>query len=74
MFEAIIVVTNTHYLFNPSEFKLGLGQSVNHTIGVWDVLTIMWTTPSLFKTLTNYTLQKFEESVALVVPTIESHV
>jgi hypothetical protein len=34
----------------------------------------MWTTPSLFKTLTNFTLQKFEKLVALVVPTIESHV
>jgi len=34
----------------------------------------MWTTPSLFKTLTNFTLQKFEELVALVVPTIDTHV
>jgi hypothetical protein len=34
----------------------------------------MWTIPSLFKTLTNFTLQKFEELVALIVPTIESHV
>jgi hypothetical protein len=34
----------------------------------------MGTTPSFFKTLTNFTLQKFEELVVLVVPTIESHV
>jgi len=38
------------------------------------VLAAMWTTPSLFKTLTNFTLPKFEELTTLVVPTIESHV
>ncbi len=74
MFVVTIAVANIHYLFNPNEFKLGVGQSVDHTIGVWDVLATMWTTPSLFKTLTNFTLQKFEELVALVVPTIDTHV
>jgi hypothetical protein len=34
----------------------------------------MWTTPSLFKTLTNFILPKFEELTTLGVPTIESHV
>jgi hypothetical protein len=74
MFATTIAIANTYYLFNPNEFKLSVRQSVNHTIGVGDVLATMWTTPSLFKTLTNFTLQKFEELVALVVPTIESHV
>jgi hypothetical protein len=36
---------------------------------VWDILTTMWTTPSLFKFLTNFILGKFEKLVQLMVST-----
>jgi hypothetical protein len=36
---------------------------------VWDILTIMWTTPSLFKFLSNFILGKFEKLAQLVILT-----
>ncbi len=39
-------------------------------IGVRDVLITMWATPSLFKSLTNFSFIEFEELAQLVVPTI----
>jgi len=74
VFAATITVANTHYFFNPNEFELGVSQLVDHTICVWNVLAIMQIIPSLFKTLTNVILSKFEKLVAIVVPTIKSHV
>jgi len=49
------------------------GQSINPNVGVRDILTTMWATPCLFKSLTNFTLGKFEELAQLVVPTIITH-
>jgi hypothetical protein len=43
-------------------------------IGVQDVLTTIQAMPSLFKSLTNLSLTKFEELVQLVVPNIIGHV
>jgi len=34
---------------------------VDPIIGVWDVLGTMRTTPTLLKTLTNFTLEEFDE-------------
>jgi hypothetical protein len=70
VFTATIAVTNIHYFFNPNELELGVRQLVNHTIHVQDVLAIMQITPSLFKTLTNFILLKFEKLTTIVVPTI----
>jgi hypothetical protein len=36
---------------------------------VWDILTTMWTTPSLFKFFTNFILGNFEKLAQLVVLT-----
>jgi hypothetical protein len=44
-------------------------KSVNPNVSVWDILTTMWTTISLFKFLTNFILGKFEILVQLVVLT-----
>jgi hypothetical protein len=52
---------------------LGAKQSVDHIIGVQNVFAIIQTTLSLFKTLKNLTLLKFEKLAASVVPTIKSH-
>jgi hypothetical protein len=46
-----------------------VGQSIDPMVDVWDVLTTMWATPNLFKTLTNFTLVEFD----VVVPTISTH-
>lgn len=74
MFATIIVVANIHYLFNPKEIELGVGQLIDHTISVRDVLATMWIIPILFKILTNFTLPEFEELAVVVVPIIKSHV
>jgi hypothetical protein len=47
-------------MFNLNELKLGAKHSVDHTIGVQDVLATMQTIPSLFKTFTNFTFPEFE--------------
>jgi len=39
------------------------GQSINLDVGVRDILVTMWATSGLFKSLTNFTLGKFEELV-----------
>jgi hypothetical protein len=74
MFTVVIITINVHYLLNLNELEMGAKQSVDHTIGVQDVLTTMQTTLSLFKTLTNFILPEFEELIVLIVPTIKSHV
>jgi hypothetical protein len=56
------------------ELEEGGGQFVDPNIGVWDVLATMRPMPSLFKSLTNFSLTEFEELVQLVVPTIIGHV
>jgi hypothetical protein len=43
------------------ELEEGGGKSVDLNIGVWNILTTMWAMPSLFKSLTNFNLIKFEE-------------
>ncbi len=47
---------------------------MNPIVGVWDVLGTMQATPALFKTLTNITLEVFDELASRVVPTIRAHV
>jgi hypothetical protein len=59
---------------HPIELEEGGGQSVDHNIGMRDILTTMWAMPGLFKSLTNFRLTKFEELTQLMVPTIIGHV
>ncbi len=42
---------------------------INPDVSVWDILTTMWTTRSLFKFLTNFISGKFEKLGQLVVLT-----
>jgi hypothetical protein len=53
-------------------WKKGQGQSIDMTIGVQDVLGIMQVTSTLFKTLTNFTLEELDELASQVVPTIKA--
>jgi hypothetical protein len=74
VFAIVIVKVNTLDTFNSNKLNLGVGQLINHKMGVWDVLSTMWITLGLLKTLTNFILSKFEELCVLVVPTMEAHV
>jgi hypothetical protein len=64
---------NSHEFFTYHEIEEGVGQSVDPTIGVQDVLSAMQATPNLFKTLTDFTLEEFDELASLVVGTISNH-
>jgi hypothetical protein len=60
-------------LFNSYKMEEWGGQYVDSIIGVPDVLGILWVTPTLFKVLTNFTSEKFDELASQVVFTIKSH-
>jgi len=49
------------------------GRSINPTLGVQDVLGMMWATLALFKSMINLTLEEFDELASHVIPTIEAH-
>jgi hypothetical protein len=46
-------VANSFHMFNANELEKG---AMDLGAGVWDVFIIVWPTPRLFKTLTNFTL------------------
>jgi hypothetical protein len=58
-FQCGLVACNVQDYFNSHEMKEGSGQSVNPTIGVWDVLATIKAIPHLFKNLTNFSTIKF---------------
>jgi hypothetical protein len=60
-------------MFNVNELKEGVGHSMNSSAGVWDIFVAMQATPRLFKTLTNFTLAKFDKLALLLEPTIVRH-
>jgi hypothetical protein len=66
-------------MFNANELEKGKIWLMDSNVcvcgggGGGDVLATMCTTPSLFKTLTNFTLGEFEELATLMIPTIVSH-
>jgi len=49
------------------------GQYVDSIVGVQEVLGTMWAALALFKTLTNFKLDEFDELVFQGVPTIRTH-
>jgi hypothetical protein len=69
MFMFVIVNVNTLELFNPNVLELNVGQSINWNVGVQHVFKTIQTTPSLFKTLTNFNQLKFDELVSVVAST-----
>jgi hypothetical protein len=65
LFQMMATMTSdTNDLFNSHEMEEGGVQFVDLTVGVRDVLGTMQATPALFKTLTNFTLQEFDEFVS----------
>jgi hypothetical protein len=73
VFACAVVVVNSFDMLNANVLKEGAGQSMDLGMGVQYVLATMWATLRLFKTLTNFTLEEFDELATLVVPTIERH-
>jgi hypothetical protein len=61
VFITAVVKVNTLDTFNSNKLNLGVGQLINHKMGVWDVLSTMRITIGLLETLTNFSLSKFEE-------------
>jgi hypothetical protein len=54
------MASNTNDLFNSHEMEDKGGQSTDPTVGVRYVLGTMRATSTLFKTLTNFTLEEFD--------------
>jgi hypothetical protein len=71
VFATTVVEIKTLYMFNSNKLNLGVGQLIDHKMGVRHVLSTMRVTLGLLKTLTNFCLSKFEELCVLVVPSIE---
>jgi hypothetical protein len=69
----VVVVVNSFDMFNANELEEGAGHSMDSSVGVWDVFATMQATPRLFKTLTNFTLAKFDELALLMAPAIVRH-
>jgi hypothetical protein len=69
-----IMASYTNDLFNSHEMEDAWGQFVDPTVGVRYVLGTMQATSTLFKTLTNFTLEEFDKLASEVVPTIIAHV
>jgi len=72
-FAVVVVVVNSFDMFNANELEEGVGHSMDSSVGVWDVFATMQATPRLFKTLTNFTLAKFDELALLMAPAIVRH-
>jgi hypothetical protein len=68
------MASNTNDLFNSHEMEDKGGQSTDLTVGVWYVLGTMQATSTLFKTLTNFTLEEFDKLPSQVVLAIRAHV
>jgi hypothetical protein len=69
----VLVVANSFQMFNANELNKGASQWVDPSVGVKDVLIIMWAMPRLLKMLTKLTLVEFDKLTTLVVPTIVNH-
>jgi hypothetical protein len=65
--QVAITYVNTLEFFT-TELEESVGQSIKLNIGGQNVLTTMWAMPSLFKSLTNFSLTRFEELAQLVSP------
>jgi hypothetical protein len=66
LFQCVVAATNSHHLFNANEWEDGGQQLVNPNVGVRNLLAWLKETPSMFKTITNFTLPEFEELCTLV--------
>ena len=60
IFHSMVAAANAHHLFNNNKWEEDGQQSVNTKVGLWDLLVWLKETPSMFKTITNFTLPEFE--------------
>jgi hypothetical protein len=67
------IISNSNKFFLSHEMEEGVGQYVNPNVGVRNVLIIMRITSTIFKTLTNFTMEEFDELAFLVVFTTIPH-
>jgi hypothetical protein len=74
VFIVTIASVDTFKLFNANEFKQSAVQLIDKNVSVYNVFTIMQATPSLFETLTNFSLLEFDELATLVIPTIQARI
>ena len=65
--------SNIWYMFEPDERDEENQAFVNSLVEVRDQLETMLKTPPLFKVLSNFTAEEFEELCAAVCPIISSH-
>lgn len=75
IFHCMVIACNLHNFFTSHEIVERIGQSHlwDPRVDVQNALATMQSTPHLFKTLTDFTLAKFDELVILMVPTISAH-
>lgn len=73
VYTMMMVACNTHNMFNPNKFEEGGQTTVNHNVGVTDILSRMREVPVLFKVLTNFEVREFDELSSLVCPTINDN-
>jgi hypothetical protein len=57
----VFVICNFKNFFYGHKLEEGALQFIDMVITVWDVLAMMWATPTLTKNLTNFTLTEFKE-------------
>jgi len=65
--------SNIWYFFDPDELNETDQTFVNSLVGVRDQLATLLQTPSLFKVLTNFTADEFEELASAVCPIVATH-
>ena len=65
-----MVPCNTHHLFNSNVLEEGGQSTINHNMGVANVLSLMCKMPTLFKVLTIFEVCKFDEFVYFIYPII----
>ena len=65
-----LAMQNTYDLFHTNEWNHGGQDSVNPQEDVRDVLGSMRSTPGLFKVLTNFSIEEFDELCSILCPTI----
>ncbi len=68
------MAANSKYLFISLQMEEGVNKFMDPIIGVHDVLGTMRITLTLFKTLTNFTVENFDELHSGIIPTIMAHV
>jgi hypothetical protein len=68
VYTMVMAACNTCNLFNTSDLDKGGQHTINHNEGDTDILSQMYEVPSLFKTLTDFEIGKFDLLASLDHP------